>query len=345
MIGTIVESELGGPIHPSASGPSQPSAPMIQISDMIRPRSVISRSENVRMNRRIRSAISTSAIPISGSSPDSVASVYSSSTTAGDTTLTRSGPSSAVARSLIRRSTSKTRSSPVSSRRMLAMATGVPVRVDAGEGVEHRTDLRDVTDGVDLRLCERREVVGAEHESDQRTGCDDRVVRRQQGCGAGLGEDVVEEGVHLGQPAGCQRLAAEDQRRDIDGAVVPEELIDVGHRGGDIVPGGKQFHRRPLGRRRAPCRPHGQHDGHEDEDTDGDPRAGCDQPAEPVEQAAHGVRLYLTAVEAPVHTSGPVVGVITRTMGRFGYGCCFSRAFSRTSWSPLSLWLLPGGAG
>ena len=126
MIGTIVESELGGPIHPSASGPSQPSSPTIQITENRSPASVSSRSENVRMKSRISAAISSSAIPISGTIPDSVASVYSSSTTAVETLVTRSGPSAASARSSIRRSMSRTRSSPVSSRRMLAIPTGVP---------------------------------------------------------------------------------------------------------------------------------------------------------------------------------------------------------------------------
>ena len=58
--------------------------------------------------------------------PCSVACLYSSSKIAGDRLLTRSGPSSASASSLILRSAATTLSSPVSVRRMLAMATGVP---------------------------------------------------------------------------------------------------------------------------------------------------------------------------------------------------------------------------
>ncbi len=43
MIGTIVVSEFGGPVRPSAFGPSQPSAPTIQIIDVRSPISVSSR--------------------------------------------------------------------------------------------------------------------------------------------------------------------------------------------------------------------------------------------------------------------------------------------------------------
>ena len=58
--------------------------------------------------------------------PCSVACLYSSSKIAGDRLLTRSGPSSSAASSLILRSAASILSSPVSVRRMLAMATGVP---------------------------------------------------------------------------------------------------------------------------------------------------------------------------------------------------------------------------
>ena len=91
MIGTIVVSELGGPIRPSAPGPSQPSAPMTQIREKSRPVSVSSRSERARKKSRSSATMSSSASPISGSIPVSVASRYSSSITADDRLLTRSG--------------------------------------------------------------------------------------------------------------------------------------------------------------------------------------------------------------------------------------------------------------
>ena len=72
--------------------------------------------------------------------------------------------------------------------------------------------------------------------------------------------------------------------------MVPEGLVDVRQGLGDGVAGGKQRHRGPLRQRRTPRHPHGQHDGDEHEDTDGDPRPGRDQPAEPIEDPAHGVQ-------------------------------------------------------
>ena len=63
---------------------------------------------------------------MSGPIPSSVAFVYSSSTITGDRLLTRSGPSLPDASSKILRSTSLVLSSPVSLKRMLAIATGVP---------------------------------------------------------------------------------------------------------------------------------------------------------------------------------------------------------------------------
>ena len=126
MTGTIAVRELGGPIRPIPSGPSQPSAPIIQVNDRMSPNSVRSVSEIVRVNRKSSPVISSSASPISGAIPDSVASLYSSSTIAGDRLLTARGPPSPTANSLILRSASLTLSSPVSLRLMLAIATGVP---------------------------------------------------------------------------------------------------------------------------------------------------------------------------------------------------------------------------
>ena len=63
---------------------------------------------------------------MSGPIPSSVAFLYSSSMITGDRLLTRNGPSSATASSLILRSASTILSSPVLLRRMLAIATGAP---------------------------------------------------------------------------------------------------------------------------------------------------------------------------------------------------------------------------
>ena len=79
MTGTIVESELGGPISPSPFGPSQPSAPTMQTIDMKRPASASSMSDTARVKSSSSTAISSSASPISGAMPCSVACLYSSS--------------------------------------------------------------------------------------------------------------------------------------------------------------------------------------------------------------------------------------------------------------------------
>ena len=126
MIGTIAVSELGGPIQPSASGPSQPSAPMIQTSEKTRPTSVSSRSDSVLKKSTISAAISSRATPTSCPIPVSMASEYSSSITMVERLLTRRGPAEPVANSSIVLSTSWTLVSPVSVRRMLAMVMVVP---------------------------------------------------------------------------------------------------------------------------------------------------------------------------------------------------------------------------
>ena len=58
---------------------------------------VSSRSEMVRMKSSINAAIKRKASPTSGAIPSSVALLYSSSITTGETLLTRSGPSSPLA--------------------------------------------------------------------------------------------------------------------------------------------------------------------------------------------------------------------------------------------------------
>ena len=104
MIGTTPVREFGAPVIPRPFGPSQPSPPMIQIIEMIRPPSVSRRSEMVRMNRRMSPATSSSASPISGPSAVSAYSRPSSSMTMYEMLLTRNGPSSADAIASILRS-------------------------------------------------------------------------------------------------------------------------------------------------------------------------------------------------------------------------------------------------
>ena len=90
--GTIAVSELGGPIRPSPFGPIQPSAPIIQVIESTSPVSVSSISARVRVNSTRSAAIRSSAIPMSGPIPSSVAFLYSSSMITGDRLLTRNGP-------------------------------------------------------------------------------------------------------------------------------------------------------------------------------------------------------------------------------------------------------------
>ena len=88
MMGTMTERELGGPMMRRPLGPSQPSAPTIQMMAMKSPVSVSSRSERVRMKSRTSMAMSRSARPIRGAMPSSVALLYSSSKTVGEMLLT-----------------------------------------------------------------------------------------------------------------------------------------------------------------------------------------------------------------------------------------------------------------
>ena len=109
-------------------------------------------SERVRVNTKSSTAISTSASPMSGASPVSVASLYSSSTITGR-------QAAHAQRALVR------------GRHLIDLAFGVrdplvarivqtdvgdcdrcAVGVGAGHRVEGRPDLRDVADGVDLGL-------------------------------------------------------------------------------------------------------------------------------------------------------------------------------------------------
>ena len=66
-----------------------------------------------------------------------------------------------------------------------------------------------------------------------------------------------------------------------------------------------------LGGRRAPRRSRGQHEGEEDDYEDYDGRAGCDQPAEPVEQAAYGASLYLAGRDGPVRLTALSVTLVS----------------------------------
>ena len=246
-----------------------------------------SRSEKVRMNSRISAAISSRARPTNGAIPSSVARLYSSSITIGDTLLTRSGPSLAVAASLMVRSASRTLLSPVSAQADGGDRDRCAVGVVAGQGGERPTDLGDACDGVDLRLGDRCSIESTRGLDQHRRG-NDRVGRRQQLGHARLADDAVEERVHLGEPAGCERLAPEDQGHHTGVAGFPEEFVELRQRSADGAVGGKVRHVGALSGGCPPRCPRGQHHGEEDEDEDGDDRPGGDQPAEPVERAAHG---------------------------------------------------------
>ena len=119
-------SEFGGPVRPKPLGPSQPSMPTVAVRARTSPNRVRSRSEMVRIKSRSIPAIMSSARPMRGAIPSSVALLYSSSTIIVEMLLTCSGPSSSSASLSIRLSASATRSSPVSRRRTMAMATSVP---------------------------------------------------------------------------------------------------------------------------------------------------------------------------------------------------------------------------
>ena len=292
MIGTIAVSELGGPIQPSPSGPSQPSAPTIHPSEKTRPVIVNNRSEKARRKSTISAAISSRANPTSGAIPVSMASEYSSSITTGDRLLTRRGPAESAGSSSIRRSTSWTLVSPVSCRRILAMVNRRAVCVAPAHRGKRPSDLGDAEHGVDLGLSGGRGV-DSPRGLDQQGGRDDRISRCQEFRHARAGEDVVEEGVHLGEPARSECFAAEHQRHHAHVSGLPEELVQILHCGGDGAPRGKERHRGPLDRRQAFGRPGGQHDGDQQENEDRDVRPDRDQPAEPVEQPAHVSSLYL----------------------------------------------------
>ena len=114
------------------------------------------------------------------------------------------------------------------------------VRVASGHRRECPSDLRGAAGGVDVRLRERPEVVRLERGLDQRGGRDDRITRGEQRRHVRVTGDCVEQGVHLGQPAGCERFAAEQDRDDTDLAGFPEEIIDLFDRIGDGAPGRKE---------------------------------------------------------------------------------------------------------
>ena len=211
MTGTIAVSELGGPMRPSPFGPSQPSAPTIHVSEKMSPASVSSMSETVRVKTSSSTAISTSARPISGAIPSSVAFLYSSSTTTGDRLLTRSGPSSAAASSfdppfgVLYPLVSRIDQPDVGDRDRRA------VRVDAGHRVQGALELGRVADRVYLRLGDQPEVVGLQRGADQDRGRDERVGRREQLAHAPIADDGACQGGHLGEAGGRQRLPAEEE--------------------------------------------------------------------------------------------------------------------------------------
>ena len=127
MIGTIVVRIFGGPIHPSAFGPSHPCAPVIHTTVTSSPASVSSTSEGERRNRKVSAAITSSATPINRSIVEPVAASLSSSIVASETLRPASGPSTSSVISWMASSAATSVSmSPGSRSRMVAIATGVP---------------------------------------------------------------------------------------------------------------------------------------------------------------------------------------------------------------------------
>ena len=303
MTGTITVSELGGPIAPRPSGPSQPSAPTTHTMEMISPISVVNMSDRVRVKTSSRPAISNSARPKSGAIADSVASLYSSSITTGEMLLTCNTPSSSAARSLILRSAFSTRWSPVSRRRMVAIETGVPSVSGPGHGGESLLDLRRSWSGVDSLLSDRLEAVHLEQYLDQRRGGGDRIAGSQQIYHVSVADDGANQGVHLRESIGRERLTAEDERYDICLAGVAKEFIYLIGRIGDSVPGRKERHIGPLRRRRAACGPSSQQNGNDEQDDKRDVRASGDQPAQLIEYLTQSVSLHPKKLGAALLTT------------------------------------------
>ena len=84
----------------------------------------------------------------------------------------------------------------------------------------------------------------------------------------------INEGIHLGEPLGRERVPAEDERDDTDLAGVAEEFIDLSNRLADRVPRGKECQCCAFYHRRAPRRPRAQRHGNQEEDEERDRGAG-----------------------------------------------------------------------
>ena len=126
ITGTKAVSELGGPMNPSADGPSHPSTPTIHVIEMTSPDSESSMSAGERVKTRSSTAMSTNASIIRGAIPSSVAFSYSATMISGERDLALSGPSDSIASSLIRVSATRTLSSPVLTSWKLPTAIWVP---------------------------------------------------------------------------------------------------------------------------------------------------------------------------------------------------------------------------
>ena len=119
-------------------------------------------------------------------------------------------------------------------------------------------------------------------------GRDHRIAGGQEVAHARVGDDAIDESIHLGEPGGRERLPTEDEREDTDVARVPEKLIDLSNRFADGVPGRKECQGCTFYHRRAPGGPCAQGNGDDEEDEKRDVWAGCDQPGQPTEYLAYG---------------------------------------------------------
>ena len=276
ITGTSAVSELGAPISPSALGPSQPSPPTTHMMESTSPVSVSSISERARVKSSSSAAISSSASPMSGPIPSSVARLYSSSMTAGERLLTRSGPSLLDASSLMARSASGVLSSPVSMRRMVAIATGAPfasdpvnaVRACGIPGASRTASICAWETDSKLSTCSAA-AMRWEGAITELAGASSPLTARVAG-------DVVQQGVHLREPVGRESVAAEEERYDTDLTGVSEVLVDFLRRCDEGVVGRKEGEVGAFRRRGSERSPYDHSHGDEHEHKDGEPRANRD---------------------------------------------------------------------
>ena len=169
---------------------------------------------------------------------------------------------------------------------------GRAVGVDSGHRGERHFELRSAARSIDFRLRNRVEAIHLERVLDQERGRDNRIGGRQPRAHCFIAENAIEQGVHLGEARGREHLAAEDERDHPDLARITEELVDLIRRIDNGVVGGKEGQGRAFHNRRATIRARRQRNGNEEKDEQRDPRPGRDQPAQRGECLVHGRAFY-----------------------------------------------------